>query len=111
MISVSDCQLRIVAAAADLLPDEARGTFLRHVVAELRVRRDFSDSDVEEAVQRGAARSVSGGRSVWFPVVNGSLRKPEKAADASPAAGLAPAPGPQSNLLVGGSRLIVVPSA
>ena len=29
MISVSDRQLRIVAAVADLLPVEARGTFLR----------------------------------------------------------------------------------
>ena len=50
MISVSDCQLRIVAVATDLLPVEARGTFLRRVVAELRVRRDFSDSNVEQAV-------------------------------------------------------------
>ena len=51
MISVSDRQLRIVAAAADLLPVEARGTFLRYVVAELRGRRDFSDCDVEQAVR------------------------------------------------------------
>jgi hypothetical protein len=51
MISVSDCQLRIVAAAADLLPDEARGTFLRCVVAELRGRGDFSDCDVEQVVR------------------------------------------------------------
>ena len=36
MISVSDRQLRIVAVAADLLPVEARGTFLRRVVADLR---------------------------------------------------------------------------
>jgi hypothetical protein len=36
MISVSDNQLRIVAEAADLLPAEARGTFLRRVVAEVR---------------------------------------------------------------------------
>ena len=34
MISVSDNQLRMVAEAADLLPAEARGTFLRRVVAE-----------------------------------------------------------------------------
>jgi hypothetical protein len=40
MISVSDHQLRIVAVAADLLPVEARGTFLRRVVAELRGRCD-----------------------------------------------------------------------
>jgi hypothetical protein len=40
MISVSDCQLRIVAATADLLPVEARGTFLQRVTAELRGRRD-----------------------------------------------------------------------
>ena len=38
MISVSDRQLRIVAAAADLLPVEARGTFLQRVTAELRGR-------------------------------------------------------------------------
>jgi hypothetical protein len=47
MISVSDHQLRIVAAAADLLAAEARGTFLRCVVAELRGRGDFSDCDIE----------------------------------------------------------------
>ena len=51
MISVSDRQLRIVAAAADLLPVEARGTFLRCVVAELRGRGDFSDCDVERVVR------------------------------------------------------------
>ena len=51
MISVSDSQLRIVATAADLLPGEARGTFLRRVVAELREGRDFNDSDVEQAVR------------------------------------------------------------
>ena len=51
MISVSDRQLRIVAAAADLLPVEARGTFLRCVVAELRGRGDFSDCDVEQVVR------------------------------------------------------------
>ena len=38
MISVSDRQFRIVAAAADLLPVEARGTFLERVTAELRAR-------------------------------------------------------------------------
>jgi hypothetical protein len=64
MISVSDRQLRVVGVAADLLPVEARGTFLQRVVAELRVRRDFSDSDVEQAVHAalldqsaGASRS------------------------------------------------------
>ena len=36
MILVSDNQLRIVAGAAVLLPAEARGTFLRRVVAEVR---------------------------------------------------------------------------
>ena len=41
MISVSDHQLRIVAAAADL----------RCVVAELRGRGDFSDCDVEQVVR------------------------------------------------------------
>ena len=51
MISVSDSQLRIVATAADLLPGEARGTFLRRVVAELREGRNFNDSDVEQAVR------------------------------------------------------------
>jgi hypothetical protein len=51
MISVSDRQLRIVAVAADLLPVEARGTFLRCVVAELRGRGDFSDCDVEQVVR------------------------------------------------------------
>jgi hypothetical protein len=64
MISISDRQLRVVRVAADLLPVEARGTFLQRVVAELRVRRDFSDGDVEQAVQAalldpsaGASRS------------------------------------------------------
>ena len=50
MISVSDHQLRIIAAAADLLLVEARGTFLRRVVAELRERRDLNDSDIQRAV-------------------------------------------------------------
>ena len=60
MISVSDCQLRIVAATADLLPVEARGTFLQRVTAELRARRDFSDCDVEQTVRR-ALLDQSGG--------------------------------------------------
>ena len=51
MISVSDRQLRIVAAAADVLPAEARGSFLRRVVDELRGRGDFNDSNVEQAVR------------------------------------------------------------
>jgi hypothetical protein len=42
MISVSDRQLRIVAAAADLLPVEGRGTFLQRVTAELRGPLDFA---------------------------------------------------------------------
>jgi hypothetical protein len=54
MISVSDRQLRIVTAAADQLPVEARGTFLRRVVAELRGRQDFDDSDVEKVVRAAA---------------------------------------------------------
>ena len=57
MISVSDHQLRIVAAAADLLAAEARGTFLRCVVAELRGRGDFSDCDVEQVVRAGCSIS------------------------------------------------------
>src|SRR5512143_767123 len=51
MISVSDNQLRIVAEAADRLPPEARGTFLRRVVAEVREGRSFKDSDIERAVR------------------------------------------------------------
>jgi hypothetical protein len=51
MISVSDRQLHIVAATADLLPVEARGTFLRRVVADLRGRGDFSDCDVEQVAR------------------------------------------------------------
>jgi len=51
MISVSDSQLRIVAEAADLLPSEARGMFLRRVVAEVREGRSFKDSDIERAVR------------------------------------------------------------
>jgi hypothetical protein len=58
MISVSDRQLRVVAAAADLLPVEVRGTFLRRVVVELRGRRDFSDYDIEQVV-RAALRDQS----------------------------------------------------
>ena len=64
MISVSDCQLRIVAVATDLLPVEARGPFLRRVVAELRVRRDFSDSDVEQAVHAALLDQSAGGHPV-----------------------------------------------
>jgi hypothetical protein len=48
---VIGCELRIVAAAADLLRVEARGTFLQRVAAKLRGRRDFSDCDVEQAVR------------------------------------------------------------
>jgi hypothetical protein len=51
MISVSDNQLRIVAEAADLLPADAGGTFLRRVVAEMREGRSFKDSDIERAVR------------------------------------------------------------
>jgi len=51
MISVAASQLRIVAEAADLLPSEARGTFLRCVVAEVREGRSFKDSDIERAVR------------------------------------------------------------
>jgi hypothetical protein len=51
MISVSDNQLRMVAEAADLLPAEARGTFLRRVVAEVREGRSFKDSDIDRAVR------------------------------------------------------------
>ena len=51
MISVSDSQLRIVAEAADLLPSEARGMFLRRVVAAVREGRSFKDSDIERAVR------------------------------------------------------------
>jgi hypothetical protein len=62
MILVSDRQLRIVAASADLLPVEARGTFPQRVTAELRRRRDFSDCDVEQAV-RAALLDQSAARS------------------------------------------------
>ncbi len=51
MISVSEHQLRIVSAAADLLPAEARGSFLRRIVAELRGRGDFNDGNVEQVVR------------------------------------------------------------
>jgi hypothetical protein len=51
MISVSDNQLRIVAEAANRLPAEARGTFLRRVVTEVREGRSFKDSDIERAVR------------------------------------------------------------
>ena len=51
MISVSGNQLRMVAEAADRLPAEARGTFLRRVVAEVREGRSFKDSDIERAVR------------------------------------------------------------
>ena len=44
MILVSDNQLRIVAGAAVLLPAEARGAFLRRVVAEVREGQNFKDS-------------------------------------------------------------------
>jgi hypothetical protein len=67
MISVSDRQLRTVGVAADLLPVEARGTFFRRVVADLRVRRDFSDSDVEQVVHAALLdQSAEAGQS-GFP--------------------------------------------
>jgi hypothetical protein len=92
MISVSDRQLRVVAAAADLLPVEVRGTFLRRVVVELRGRRDFSDCDIkvcpEQAIDisviavtfRGAAPGVvtNGGWTFGSPV----LRRDRKLAAA-----------------------------
>ena len=59
MISVSDRQLRIVTAAANLLPVEARGTFLQRIVAELRGRQDFDDSDVEKVVRAAALLNQS----------------------------------------------------
>jgi len=64
MISVSDRQLRIVTAAANLLPVEARGTFLRRVVAELRGRPDFNDSDVEKVVRAAALLNQSAAGSL-----------------------------------------------
>ena len=73
MISVSRCQLRIVAGAADLLPVGARGTFLRRIAAELRGRLDFSDCDVEQAVRaalldQSAARSLLEDKAAGGPV-------------------------------------------
>jgi hypothetical protein len=59
MISVSDRQLRVVAATADLLPVEARGTFLRRVVVGLRGCGDFSDYNVEQVVRGALDRSVA----------------------------------------------------
>jgi hypothetical protein len=67
MISVSDRQLCIVAVATDLLPVEARGTFLRRVVADLRVRRDLSDSDVEQAVHAAPLDQSAGASRSDFP--------------------------------------------
>ena len=64
MISVSDRQLRIVAAAAGLLPVEARGTFLQRVTADLRGRLDFSDYDVEQAVRGALLDQSAGGQPV-----------------------------------------------
>ena len=49
--------LRVVAAASDPLPVEARGTFLRRVVVELRGRGDFSDY-VEQVVRGVLDRST-----------------------------------------------------
>jgi hypothetical protein len=63
-LALSASQLRIVAVAADLLPVEARGTFLRRVVAELRVGRDFSDIDVEQAVHAALLDQSADGQLV-----------------------------------------------
>jgi len=70
MISVSDRQLRIVAAAADLLPSEARATLLQRVAAELRERRDFSAGvRIEPAgVLRGGGDSAQGIRQLAYAV-------------------------------------------
>ena len=70
IVALGECGLRYPkegnaargAAAADLLPVEARGTFLQRVTAELRGRRDFSDCDVEQTV-RGALLDQSAARS------------------------------------------------
>jgi hypothetical protein len=94
MISVSDCQLRIVAATADLLPVEARGTFLQRVTAELRGRRDFSDCDVEQAVRaalldQSAARSPGGqgcGDAPAADLPSGATRRPPRTMRADPQA-------------------------
>jgi hypothetical protein len=53
--------------ATDLLPVEARGTFLRRVVADLRVRRDLSDSDVEQAVHAALLDQSAGASRSDFP--------------------------------------------
>ena len=51
MIAFTDSQLRTVWAAADRLPFEKRGIFLERVVARLRLHRDFTDSDLDDAVR------------------------------------------------------------
>jgi hypothetical protein len=67
VILVSDRQLRTVTMAADLLPVEARGPFLRRVVAELSVRRDLSDSDVKQAVHAALLDQSAGASRSDFP--------------------------------------------
>ena len=105
MISVSDHQLRIVAAAADLLAAEARGTFLRCVVAERvaisatatsnrRCARRCSISQPHDVLEDNAA----GGQRARFPVERWRVKTAPRVR--------CPAPGQRRSLVVSGvSRL------
>jgi hypothetical protein len=50
MLAFTDSQLRAVWAAAVRVPVEKRGVFLERVVARRRLHRDFTDSDLDDAV-------------------------------------------------------------
>ena len=51
MLAFTDSQLRAVWAAAVRVPVEKRGVFLERVVARRRLHRDFTDSDLDDAVR------------------------------------------------------------
>ena len=51
MLALSDSQLRIVWAAADGLPVEKRGVFLKRLVAQLQHRGRFTTTDLEDVVR------------------------------------------------------------
>jgi hypothetical protein len=51
-ISLSDCQLQLVADAAARLPVEKRSDFLQRIAARLRLHGGrFTDADVEDAAR------------------------------------------------------------
>ena len=51
MVSLSDHQLEIVTTAANAVPVERRSVFLERVGAMLKMRRRFTDADVQDVAR------------------------------------------------------------